>query len=441
MDFSKKFHRNWLPSLKIAHRHMPTGSSNIIFWIMSGLFAFFILWASVFHIDEFVHATGEVETSSEEKVITHFEGGVVEEILITEGQHVKAGQVLLRLKDDPLKASRDENTDKYYTNLGHIARLKNQIGGHQAFTLSKEIVAYSPIVAKDINDAFRSYLDSFQKQQEIIYKQKLAKELELKELEGRKKDLEETVRLAEKEVSLLKPLAQKKYVSLTQLIRSQKDLADKNTEYNMAINNIPRVEAQIQELQSRFDQVKNDFNQKDIDELKQREADLGTAHSRMVSDEDRLERSRIVSPTEGIIKIIHVKTLGSSIAPGKEVVTLVPIEDSLYITANVNPKDIGFVREGNQANIKVTAFDYSIFGSLKGKVIHISPDTFFDEKKQPYFKVKLTTSKNYFEHGKSKLFISPGMTTQMSILIGKRTVMNYILKPIIKTLSDSMGEM
>jgi len=299
---------------------------------------------------------------------------------------------------------------------------------------------HSSRIAKEINDAYASHLDSFQKQQEIIRDQKLAKELELKELEGREKDLKEALDLAGKEISLLEPLTKKRYVALTQLIRSQKDYVDKKTQYNTTINNIPRVKAQIDELQSRFKQIKNDFNQKDIDDLKQREADLGTAYTRMVADEDRLERSRIVSPMEGIIKIIHVKTLGSSIAPGKEVVTLVPSEDSLYITANVNPKDIGFIREENQANIKVTAYDYSIFGSLKGKVIHISPDAFFDEKKQPYFKVKLSALKNYYEYGGNKLFISPGMTTQVDILTGKRTVMSYILKPMIKTLSDSMGE-
>lgn len=206
------------------------------------------------------------------------------------------------------------------------------------------------------------------------------------------------------------------------------------------MSNIPNIKAQIEELQSRFEQVKNEFNQKNMDELNQRKSDLGTAHSRMVSDQDKLDRSKIISPTEGIVKIVHTKTLGSAISPGKEVVTLVPVEDNLYITANVNPKDIGFIREGDHANVKITAFDYSIFGSLDGKVMHISPDTFFDEKKQPYFKVKLTTSNNYFAHDGRKLFISPGMMAQVDVLTGKRTVMSYILKPIVKTVKNSMGE-
>lgn len=440
MKFSDKSYKDWLPSLKTARNHTLTGPMHAVFWVTLAAVAFFIVWASVFYIDEFVHAMGEVETSSEEKVVTHLEGGVVDEILVKEGQHVKEGQLLMRLKDIPLKASKDENADKYYTNLGHIARLKSQIDGHTTFIVPKEVSDYSSVMTEDINDAFRAFVESLAKQQEIIRDQKRAKELELKELEEREKNLKDAVELSEKEVELLRPLAEKKYVSMTQLIRAQKDYKDKKTQYDSAVSNMPKIKAQIEELQGRFEQVKNELNQKNIDELKQRESEFGTAHSRMISDQDKLERSRILSPTEGIVKIVHTKTLGSAISPGKEIVTLVPVEDNLYVTANVNPKDIGFIREGNHANVKITAFDYSIFGSLDGKVMHISPDTFFDEKKQPYFKVKLITSKNYFEHDGKKLSISPGMTTQVDILTGKKTVMSYILKPIVKTVKDSMGE-
>lgn len=438
--FEKTVEHEWLPTTTQAKQDKPKKSVNLIFWIGTSLFLCFIIWANVFHIDEFAHANGEVETTTEEEIVTHLEGGIIDKILVKEGQHVKKEQTLMILKNIPFQTSKDDNAEKYFSNLGHIARLHAQIDGKDTFTPPQKVVDFSKNVANDISKTFQSHKESLKNQQKIIMDQKTAKELELKEHESRVVNLKTLLELSEREVSIIKPLADKNYVAQTQLIRTQKDKMEKKIQLDTISEEIPKIKAQISELKNRLEQVKNDARQKDHDELKQREVEVGTAHSHMVSDQDRVDRSKIISPVDGIVKSVHTKTLGSSIVAGKEIVTIIPVDEALLIAANVMPKDIGFISKGNPVNIKITAFDYSIFGSLKGKVIHISPNTFLDEKKQPYFKVKIATTKSHFDFGKLKLSIAPGMTAQVDFLTGRKTIMHYILKPIIKTLDESLGE-
>lgn len=418
----------------------PPQPIKIVFWGASSFFILFIAWATFFKIDEFVHAPGDVETNLEEKVMRHFEGGVIDTIFVKEGQYVSKGDVLLTLKDDPIKVSKEDNTEKYYNQLGHVARLKAQLEEQSELILPKEIIKYSKTLAKEIQDAFASSMISLKNQKKIYEKQQAAKELELKEMIEREKNLKEVVNLAQKEVDFLEPLTKQKLVPKTQLMRSQKDLLDKKTQHKTALLSVPKIKSEIEEIQKRLEQVVYDFQQKVLDELKQREPEIGTSKVRLETDQDRFERSRLRSPIQGIIKTLHIKTNGSALPAGQDAVTIVPFEDQLVVTSHVNPKDVGFVSLGNKASVKITAFDYSIFGSLDGHVTHISPDTFLDDKKQPYFKIKVRCAKNYFLHQGKKFFISPGMTSQVDILTGKKSVMHYLLKPIVKTFSEALTE-
>ncbi len=230
---------------------------------------------------------------------------------------------------------------------------------------------------------------------------------------------------------------------MSQLIRTKKDYADRKTQLDSAQERIKNIKAAIEEAKEKIKEIKYDYDRRDEEELKDRNLRLTEAKRIYLTAKDRLERLDIRSPVKGIVNQLHTRTIGSSVPPNGEIVTIVPIADTLIIDAQVQPQDIGFIKPNDSASIKVTAFDYSIYGSLKGHVVSISPDTVQEGKdvnQRVYYLVKVRTDINYLSRHGQKYIIIPGMTVQVDIFTGHKTIMQYIFKPLIKTISESMGE-
>lgn len=416
-------------------------STNIIYWACITLLLVFILWASIFEIQEFVHATAKVEPSSDVKTINILDGAIIEKVYVSEGDIVQKDQPLLKFQTDSLETNYKQNLKNYYTFLGHVDRLQAQIN-HNTFNVRKEIVEYSPELAAELVTSYNNRMENYKNTIGVLEEQISQYKAKVTELENRMKNINDSIQVSKQELDIIKPLEEKRLVSTLRRLQTEKEYADKMTQYNAAQDQLVAAKEQVDEYEKRLAQTKNDLLQKDLKESQDMNVQLSNAISQLSVWKDRYKNAVVTAPVSGIVKEISNKTVGSAIANGNQAISIVPIDDKLVITAYVQPNDIGFVHKGDKASVKLTAYDYSIYGNLEGAVDEISPDTFVnpDQKNMSFFKVKVLVPSNHIEHNNHKYYITPGMQATVDIYTGNRTVMHYILKPIIKTANESLGE-
>lgn len=431
----------WMNPVAGAHTHTVTFSYRLIFYIISIFFIFFLIWANFFHIDEYVRAQGTVEPESELKMISHFEGGIVEDIYVKDGQNVKKGDPLIKIKDTSSEATYQESMKTYYDSMAQKERLLAQI--HQKpLVLTPAIGTYSPVVVQTTMERYHSRMNSLKNDKEIIEDQIKQHENELNQAMEKIKALKVVAEISLEKASLLKGLLDKKLIARTQYLQAKLEYESRHMELITTKNALPELKAKISEAKNKLDQVDLSYNQKDWQELKEQELKFLAAEKVVATGKDREERAIVRSPVDGIVKELMVKTKGSAILSGRDLLSIVPSNDKLIVEAMVIPQDIGFIKMGDEAEVKLMPFDYSIYGVLRGKVIHISADSIQDPKdpKVSYYKVKVRTKQNYLKHNGVKYKMSPGMTAQVNIVTAKRKVIYYLLKPIVKTLEDPLRE-
>lgn len=440
-EFGEKPEHEWLKPVAGAHLSTVRVTSRIVFYTIFVFFVIFVLWASFFEIDEYVHAQGKIEPESEIKKLSHFEGGIIDNIFVKEGDRVKKGQVLLTLKDISSKASYEESLHNYYQNWAQILRLRAQIND-QPLVIPAAIQHYSTKIVSEARDRYNASMAAFHNEQKIINEQLIGTKSELVDLKVKINNQRRLYELSKERTELLSQLVSKQLLAKTQFIASKMDTAAKQMDLQNSIGMIDNLEGRIREAQDKLNHVKLRYNIQDWQELKDHESRLIEAKKLLQAGKDRVERGEIRSPVNGIVHELFNHTIGSAVTSGRELISVVPIKDSLIIEAMVLPQDIGFIREGDPATIKVSAYDYSIYGGLSGTVVRISPDTVQDPKdpQRSYFKVHIHTEKNTIEHHGKIYTIIPGQTVQADIITAKRTVMQYLLKPLVKTLSDPLRE-
>jgi membrane fusion protein, adhesin transport system len=364
--------------------------------------AFFLIlgvtWASWATLDEVVVGTGKIVPSSQVQVIQNLEGGILSELSVTEGQVVNKDQVLLRIDDTRFTSSYREAQVKRLSILASVARLSAEAQGTQ-LSFPREVAKQAPHLVRSETALHASRRRAVQET-----------------VAGLKRSHE----LASKELAMSEPLVAKGAISEVEILRLRR---------------------QVNELQTQIDERLNRFRAEAGEELARQSAELAGLDESAVAMEDRVKRTVVRSPVRGIVKTLNFRTLGAVIQPGAAILEVVPIGDTLLVEAQVRPDDIAFIHPGQAATVKVTAYDFSIYGSIPGTVELVSADSLMDEKKGvTYYKVLArtqTASLNY--HGK-ELPIIPGMTASVDILTGKKTVLDYLLKPVLKTRERAMRE-
>jgi adhesin transport system membrane fusion protein len=438
---SEKPEHAWLKPVAGAHIGTVKVTSRVVFYTILLFFTFFLIWASFFEIDEYVHAQGKIEPESEIKTLSHFEGGIIENILVKEGDRVKEKQVLLQLKDVSSKASYVESLHNYYRHWAQILRLTAQIN-KTPLILPAEIKNYSPPLVNETLARYHASMAAYHTDRRILKDQLAGARGEFAEINKKIGNLTNLYTLSQERTTLLQKLVEKNLLAKTQFIASQMDTGNRQMELQSAQSNIVKIEARIHEAEGKLDQLKLRYNTQDWQELKDHELRFTEATKMIASGKDRVERTDIRSPVNGIVQQLFVHTIGSAVTSGRELISIVPLKDSLLIEASVLPQDIGFIHEGDPASIKVSAYDYSIYGSIPGVVLRISPDAVQDPKdpQRSYYRVHIRAHKNTIEHHGKTYTLIPGETVQADIITAKRTVMQYLLKPLAKSLSDPMRE-
>ncbi|HDR2891167.1 TPA: HlyD family type I secretion periplasmic adaptor subunit [Enterobacter asburiae] len=365
--------------------------STLVAWALFALLAVFIIWASLFHLDEVTTGSGKVIPSSHEQVIQSLEGGIIHSLMVREGDIVERGQQLAQLDRTKTESSVLESESRLNAALATAARLNAEVN--------------------DTELVFPTELDDdveLVKQETALY-QSRRESLE-KGLAG----LRQGAELVQRELSLTRPLVTQGAASKVEVLR---------------------LERQKNELDSKITEMKNQYYVRAREELAKANAEIEAQRSVMKGREDSLTRLTFNAPVRGIVKDIDVTTVGGVIPPNGKLMSLVPLDDQMLIEAKISPRDVAFIHPGQKALVKITAYDYSIYGGLEGEVTMISPDTLQDEVKRDvyYYRVYIRTDSNHLTNKQGKDFpVFPGMIATVDIKTGSKTIIDYLLKPLNK---------
>lgn len=425
-------------SVKFIQKHTAEGPL-LVLKLICGFLALFILWASFFKISETVKATGEVIPSKFLQKLGSVEGGVIKKIHVREGEAVKAGQPLISLDPTQNESKREEYERDYYRSMVNIERLKAQI--HRGdLKISEESIKKFPDFAKEAMEAFNNEKSRLEKEKTSLSEEIKSKTHTLQQSKERLKHSEKQLPIMEEQYKITDTLFKKGLYSKLKNLDAERQKIDVEKEIASLKEQIPSLEADIKQAEAKLSKIETDFIAQYEKELRDEQTKFDQAESNKEVAEDKIKHNEIRSPIDGIVKDIGAKTVGGVVRPGEEVLTVVPTDDELLIEAKVQPGDIGFIHPGQPVSIKITTFDYTIFGRLMGNVEKISPDANQDKQDKSYFKVTVKADHNYLERDGKRMYLGFGMAADLDIEIGKHSVMTFILKPILRGFHGALTE-
>lgn len=408
--------------------------------VIVSLVLLFIIWANFANLDVISRGQGQVIPSQQTQVISNLEGGIVKQILVKEGELVEAGQPLMHLDSTMATSRYQANREEYLRYLSAVARLQAQLD-NKPFQVPAEVSKEAPKIAEEETARYQKRMEQLKNQQTIAEDVIKQKQQALDEDKERLRKAEEQFRLADDELKMVSPLVAQELISKREILRLKRDIASIEGDVATQKASLLKDQAAIAQAQSELEQVKNRFQYEDQEQLKDLSIKLAAEHGEVLETKDRLTRTEIRSPVKGIVKEVKFKTVGGVVRPGEEIFTVVPYEDNLFVEARIAPSDIAFIRPGQEAHVKISTYDYTIYGSLKGHVVEVSADTIHDpEQKRDFYRVLIQTNKNYLEYKGEKHPIKPGLTVQADILTGQRTVMSYLLKPFKRGTEEAFTE-
>ena len=377
-----------------------TRNSRVSVWLLMLVLTSFFLWSYWAEVDQMTRAPGTVIASSKTKTVQSFEPGVVQSILVTEGARVSVGQPVLVLERNQTQSAVDEVEAELASLTAARARLVAEVGDGEL--------------------SFPGLLDKFpdfvQNQESLAKRRRVALEDELRGISASLSSVSD-------ELQLLRPLAARGDVSESEVIR---------------------LERQRAELEGRYRNTKNRFYKDAATELERVSSEIATIEQQLNQRQERLDRTTVVAPVNGIVKNLGVNTVGAVVRSGEALMEILPVDDRLVVEAKISPSEIAFVRTGMEAVVKVDAYDYTIFGDLSGTLTYLSADTLVDTSDSgavPYYRAQITTTGDRFsKQDHPGLEILPGMTATVEIKTGKSTVFSYLTKPLVKTVSESFTD-
>ena len=360
-------------------------------------------------------------------------------IMVKEGQKVKADDVLLRV--DNLKSSSTYESSQYKSAelRAKIVRLRAESSGG-AFSPTANDMAKIPMQIMQERSVYVSNQERLRSQISALSDQMAQKQNEKLEAQGRIMEQKRALALIKEEVAISEPLVAQGIKPKVEFLKLQRELSDVSERYNALISSIPRLNSAINEMSSKIREARSEFTMKAQMELNQAETEYSRVGAESSALADQVTRTTIKSPINGIVQKLYVNTVGGVIKPGDNLIEIVPTEGGLLAEAKVKPADIAFIYPGQDAIVKVTAYDFSLYGSLHGKVVTISPDTVTDKNDNVYYVVKIQTDKKYLGTKEKPLKIIPGMMVNVDIITGEKTILEYILKPILKAKQYTFTE-
>lgn len=414
----------------------PKGA-RIVIWLSVASLAVLLLWSAFAVLDEVTRGEGKVIPSRQIQILQSMDGGIVSEILAREGQTVKAGDLLLKVDPTRMVSSLRENQSQYLALLAKGARLRALAEGSR-FVPPNEVVQQAPEIVEQERALYESRRAELDATIGVARQQSMQRSQELISIRARREQAAQSYTLTARELEMTRPLVRTGAVSDVELLRLERDVARYRGERDSANSDIPRLESAVAEANRKIQEIELTFRNVARSELSEVNAKLSTLSEGSAALEDRVKQTEIRSPVNGTVKQLKVNTVGGVVQPGKDVIELVPSDDALLLEAKVLPRDIAFLRPGQKALVKFTAYDFAVYGGLEATLEQIGADSVVDEKGNAYFVVRVRTLSNTI--GQQKLPIIPGMVAEVDILTGKKTVLSYLLKPILRAKAKALTE-
>ncbi|PVV22465.1 MAG: hemolysin secretion protein D [gamma proteobacterium symbiont of Ctena orbiculata] len=417
----------------------PRGGRTIL-WMVFFIFILAIIWASWAELDEVTRGVGKVIPSSQIQVIQNLEGGILSALYVQAGDTVEQGQVLMQLDDTRFSSSLRETRLQFWALKAKAARLQAETH-NQAFEAPPGLSGKYPALINQEQGLFNSRQKELQTNRSILSKQVEQIRQEINELNVKSARVKRNLSLVNKELNLSKPLLKAGAISEVEILRLEKEVSELEGELETASLTIPRMKSRLEEAEQKVSEILIRFQNEAHVELNEVLAELSQLQETSIALEDRVTRTAVRSPVKGKVKQVMINTLGGVIQPGMELLEIVPLDDSLLVEAKVGPKDIAFLHPGQKAIVKLTAYDFAIYGALTGKVEHISADTIKEEHEQDsYYLVRVRTDKTDLGTQEKALPIISGMQAEVDILTGKKSVLEYLFKPLLRAKGRALRE-
>lgn len=411
--------------------------SRLLLWGALLAVVVLLIWACFGHIDEVVRGQGKVVPSRQVQVIQSLDGGIVEEILVRPGEHIELGQVLLRIDPTRFTSSLGESKAEVLALKAKAARLEALATG-DVFKVPEDVMRDAPQIVQMERRFWETKTQELETTISIARDQLNQRQQELRETAANRDQATSSCSLTSEELAVTRPLLKSGAVSEVDLLRLQRDVARFCGEAKAAGAQIGRIQAAIQEAQRKVQEAELNVRNLARVELSETKAKLSTLEQGQLALADRVKLAEVRSPVRGTVNTLMVNTVGGVVQPGKDILDIVPMDDSLLLEVQVNPKDIGFLHFGQKAEVKFTAYDFAIYGGLTGKVEQIGANTITDERGNSYYIVKVRTDKVHV--GDNSRPIIPGMQAEVHVLTGRRTLMQYLLKPILRAKANALTE-
>ncbi|MBR3880361.1 MAG: HlyD family type I secretion periplasmic adaptor subunit, partial [Mailhella sp.] len=422
----------------------------------------FLAWSSVAMLDEVTRADGQVIASSRTQIIQNLEGGILRSVEVYEGQIVEKGAVLARLDNEMAESSLRDMLFKAMENLTAILRLRSIVQVDEAgkiptelvwpedlktwleqgtgYKLSKEQLEQGRRLTEVQEETYDVQMRQRASELQVLRAQSDQRRHEVDEQKARREQLARSLELIRQQIAIARPLLEKRNYSRVQFLELQERSVQTQGELDTLDVSIPRTEAAASEAEHRIALRRAELDAALMDEINKRSIELASLRESLSAGSDRVTRTELRSPVRGTVKQIYINTVGGVVKPGESIMEIVPLNDTLLVEARVRPQDVAFLHPGQKAMVKVSAYDFSIYGGLDGVLEQISADTIEDKRGEFYYLVKVRTPKTAIEHNGESLPIMPGMMTTVDILTGKKTVLDYLLKPILKARQNALRE-
>lgn len=412
---------------------------RLTIWVLVGFVLFLVLWAHFAIVDEVTRGEGKAIPSSRLQKIQNLEGGIVAELFVREGQIVEAGDPLLRLDDTRFASNVGETEADRLALSVRVERLSAEVEGRD-LTMSENVLRDAPNQANSERALFESRRDQLRDEIGGLEEQLAQRRQEVREMSSKQEQFRSSLALLRKEIQMSEPLVSSGAISPVEVLRLKRAEVESRGQLDATTLALPRASAAIKEIESKISETRGRFRSDALTQLNEARTELSKLQSTGKALEDRVRRTLITSPVRGVVKQMLVSTIGGVIQPGSDMVEIVPLDDTLLIEAKVRPQDIAFLHPGQEAMVKFSAYDFTVYGGLKAELEYISADSITDEEGNSFFLIHLRTDKSHLGTEEKPLLIIPGMVATVDIITGHKSVLSYLLKPIIRARAEALRE-
>jgi adhesin transport system membrane fusion protein len=427
---------NWEQDAHRAFLEQRPLRARSLLYVVAVIVIALVTWAAFAEVDEVTRGEGKVIPSQQIQVMQSQDGGVVTEIHARAGDVVEAGQLLVRLDQTRSTSNLRENQAEFRALSVRAARLGANLAGTE-FTPEPEWSLQAPGIVEQELALYTSLQAQLTLQRQIAAEQLEQRQQELAEVTARSRQLARSLELSRQELSVTRPMVASGAVSQVEILRLEREVNQLSGEYDQSRAQLKRIDSAIAEAQQRLSEVEVEFENTVREELADTLARINGLREAGEGLSDRVRQTEVRSPVKGTVNRLYFNTIGGVVLPGKEIIEIVPLDDSLLVEVRIRPKDIAFLVPGQEALVKLTAYDFVVYGGLEGVVEHIGADTIMDEEGNPFYEVHVRTKESGFG---ADMPIMPGMTVQVDVLTGKKTILAYLMKPVLRAKQYALTE-